>query len=671
MQKAWINQYVKLTRSKRPWGQVAGPAGAVVLNLKLLNWKVKSAFEWQTDEGDLLDIRLEAPSSMKKLIRKAIERHIWRKWAREGSAENDTRTRDEEGYWMDEARTWTNGGGKDWTKLQSACLSSMMCGSQWPQAMLYEAGIVDDPLCQACLRAPGTTNHRNWDCIVLREAREQGIARSIVEEAWEAIKRDPGDPLYTRGLMPQSALPKLPPIRGKMLIWHLGREGGTITGMVFTDGSMKWLWWWPETARAGWGVVQMKGKFLMAAYYGTLPGLIQTTPRAELFAICEALRLAILPICIHTDHLPIVDGIARGKEWCLAVGRSNVDLWRLLWFLIEDLGGLGDDLRIVWVAAHRQDGSLNSIGNGWADTMANKGQALHTIPKETLKKGKMLRKKHRQIMKWCGRAATLMGMHGIPPDRQPKEEWPKREPEEKRRLAKERSGKHLAGGRWPEKGTYKRAHKWRISNGRLRCADCGKEQGTAEERPNDECQGSIATRLPWLDDARKKRATRDAMERANKAHRTDDGTFAEFESAPSGFIWNTTFDDGSNTGKSGDASQTGKRKTPEGRGVDPTTTRRNRTVDFSVLMEQNKQFGSVVVSESQVDVFAQGSLELTQLEDTGGKKLFEQQAIGPRQLKLQSVRLKQLMQLTLNSSLTRMWQFRKTTWTYTHADYST
>ena len=62
---------------------MAGPAGAVVLNLKLLHCQVTSAFEWQTDEGDLLDIRHEAPSSMKKLIHGSIERQIQRNWAKE------------------------------------------------------------------------------------------------------------------------------------------------------------------------------------------------------------------------------------------------------------------------------------------------------------------------------------------------------------------------------------------------------------------------------------------------------------------------------------------------------------------------------------------------------------------------------------------------------------
>ena len=154
MQKAWLKQFVKLQRSRRPWNQVAGPAGATVLYLKQLQWQVRSAFEWQTDLGDLVDIRQDAPSTVRKLIHGATERLIWREWAKEESSKTDSIVRDPEGYWMEEARGWTNGEKKDWTNLQSACLGSLICGSQWPQARLYEAGIVDDFLCQHACRHP-------------------------------------------------------------------------------------------------------------------------------------------------------------------------------------------------------------------------------------------------------------------------------------------------------------------------------------------------------------------------------------------------------------------------------------------------------------------------------------------------------------------------------------
>ena len=114
---------------------------------------------------------------------------------------------------------------------------------------------------------------------------------------------------------------------------------GTFTGDVYTDGSLRQLWWWLEAARAGWGIASLEGLGLKSGLTGTLPGPVQTVPRAEMFAVCEVLRLAVLPLHVHTDHLPIVDGLKRGRAWCLAVARNNADLWRELWHRIDELGG--------------------------------------------------------------------------------------------------------------------------------------------------------------------------------------------------------------------------------------------------------------------------------------------------------------------------------------------
>ena len=44
---------------------------------------------------------------------------------------------------------------------------------------------------------------------------------------------------------------------------------------------------------------------IIGATFGALPGPIQTSPRAELWAAIQALRYAILPLRLHTDHKPL------------------------------------------------------------------------------------------------------------------------------------------------------------------------------------------------------------------------------------------------------------------------------------------------------------------------------------------------------------------------------
>ena len=148
-QLAWRQQVKRLGKYKRPWTAVAGPAGAMILALRRLGWKVSGAFRWATDHGFPVDVRTDAPSSVLKLVQESIGRMIWREWAAAPSAANDELRRDPDGYWTTELRKWTSGPRKDWTALQSACLSSTAAGGQWPQERLYRAGFVDDPSCQA------------------------------------------------------------------------------------------------------------------------------------------------------------------------------------------------------------------------------------------------------------------------------------------------------------------------------------------------------------------------------------------------------------------------------------------------------------------------------------------------------------------------------------------
>ena len=139
-----------------------------------------------------------------------------------------------------------------------------------------------------------------------------------------------------------------------------------------------------------------------------------------MFAVCEALRVAALPIHIHTNHLPIVDGLRRGKQCCTAAARSNANLWRVIWDRLEDLGGLSEDLQFPWVPGYATGNGIDAVGNRSADTLAKDGQQMHGAKRETLSTAKAIRRKQKQILRWIGRAASYTGKHGTPPDRQPK-----------------------------------------------------------------------------------------------------------------------------------------------------------------------------------------------------------------------------------------------------------
>ena len=157
--------------------------------------------------------------------------------------------------------------------------------------------------------------------------------------------------------MPKTWLPQIETSHANHLVWLEGHGDSTTTfggHLVFTDGALRQLQWWKEATRAGWGVAQItEDGHLQYACYGPLPGPTQTVPRAELHACCMALRMSVGPLTIHTDHKPIVDGLLRAKDWATDGSRVNADLWRELWQLLEDKGGLEDDLQIKWVKAHQ------------------------------------------------------------------------------------------------------------------------------------------------------------------------------------------------------------------------------------------------------------------------------------------------------------------------------
>ena len=53
------------------------------------------------------------------------------------------------------------------------------------------------------------------------------------------------------------------------------------------------------------------------------------------------LPLALPPFTIWTDSRGVVDGWEKGRAWCCAVVREHVDLWAMVWNIIESRGGVG------------------------------------------------------------------------------------------------------------------------------------------------------------------------------------------------------------------------------------------------------------------------------------------------------------------------------------------
>jgi hypothetical protein len=73
----------KQAGSARPWSTVRGPGGAVVATLRRLEWKPEGPSVWITDRGELINLEVVSPRSLKGIVDDATERFLAKEWARE------------------------------------------------------------------------------------------------------------------------------------------------------------------------------------------------------------------------------------------------------------------------------------------------------------------------------------------------------------------------------------------------------------------------------------------------------------------------------------------------------------------------------------------------------------------------------------------------------------
>ena len=128
------------------------------------------------------------------------------------------------------------------------------------------------------------------------------------------------------------------------------------------------------------------------ACWGPLPVSLpvqRRIKRAGLWAFLQVLREAMPPLTFYTDHLGILQGLAKGKKWCCSGRRPQADVWRLIWCRLEDLEYDFDNenasIKVQKVKAHvarkaRDAMSASELsrvqGNEQADSYAREGADL-------------------------------------------------------------------------------------------------------------------------------------------------------------------------------------------------------------------------------------------------------------------------------------------------------
>eukprot|EP00438_Fugacium_kawagutii_P003078 Skav215305 [mRNA] locus=scaffold3276:18327:27629:- [translate_table: standard] len=108
------------------------------------------------------------------------------------------------------------------------------------------------------------------------------------------------------------------------------------------------------TSTAAWSVVNATTGQLTG--HGLLPGLVQTSPRAELTGVIAALRWTIAfgaTVLLWCDSLSVVKGVQQmmsGSWHCVSPQTENHDLWADIFRLLEQISDAS--FQIAWIPSH-------------------------------------------------------------------------------------------------------------------------------------------------------------------------------------------------------------------------------------------------------------------------------------------------------------------------------
>ncbi|CAK0857407.1 unnamed protein product [Prorocentrum cordatum] len=296
LHSAWRTSVMKIYKCRAPWLTARGPAGAFAATVKRFGWMTQAAHS-VTIDGAALDLRFA-----KLRVVRTAELQLKGEWVKQ-------------------------------------------CGHQYGITSIFlewhltaragRAGWHLAPIDIELSRAPRASGAEAWSGAHAFNSEEQthGLAQGLKEIGGGG------------GIMADPAV--------ELRLWDLascddwlaeGNWGGLATGDIYVDGSLQ-FGDCPALRRGGWSFTKLKGNDeyeMDCVCYGPLPGTqwIQSVPRAELYALLQALTVGTPPIIIHTDCQNVVDGAQAGPTWLGKRSRPHLDIWERIFEAIAEHGGL-------------------------------------------------------------------------------------------------------------------------------------------------------------------------------------------------------------------------------------------------------------------------------------------------------------------------------------------
>ena len=255
--------------------------------------------------------------------------------------------------------------------LDSARLASVRAGAFLFDAQHAKYDLSKTGLC-ACCHVPDTVEHRVRFCPKYAEQRKP--------YEWVCAQWDELPVSLTHHLLPPCN-PHLPALRRHLHaigdcsgIFASGPDSGG-TQHLFTDGSCIRAEH-ADFALAAWGVIHARKRLAVAN--GLVPGLLQTAPRAEIWAVIASAKwAAFFQACtfVWIDAQHVVQGVHALQRGCHCASWENHDLWSILQSILE---GLSESMFCVFHTPSHLDVLATesayedwlALNNNHADTLA-------------------------------------------------------------------------------------------------------------------------------------------------------------------------------------------------------------------------------------------------------------------------------------------------------------
>ena len=485
---AMANMAKCLEKGDDPWRNIIGPASACIATLGRIGWDVPQAFGWKQwidREGVTIDLTVTCPYSLKKSLHRDIARQYWSVSMlneqisdRSGVWLEPLRSAIFTAEKQKGAMTRSAAIGTQWTQSRVAEAGYATSKEDVQCKLCHDAnGTLEHRF--ASDGCPYLQTERNqWitnadDAIVCEMRPKLLVTHGFLLNS----ERPTVDwkPVLNRSAWYESdnAI-------------HRGDIHGTrktFTGDTFVDGSCVACKENDELTQCGWAVVSMRDNIdneaadlaeqpdpdgprctcrynnnpyhkcvpqcsessgcdgkcrtkrhdqsrprapVDVAIWGVLPGVEQTTPRAELYAILQALTYGKSPqgiFCDHINHVNMLnDWMYYGVTSFLNPKTPNLDLWRKVYVAINRRGGLcpsgSQQLSFIWQPSHTRACDRESVeeklrrrGNDAADYFANKGRELHRDISDIVEATKQLFDRAKSWALWLGHASYLQYAH--------------------------------------------------------------------------------------------------------------------------------------------------------------------------------------------------------------------------------------------------------------------